>query len=103
MVNIPITADASQEVTITLGGVVYVLTIKWGELRGVWTMDITRVEDSTVLARGVAMLIGGDILKGFGLAIGSMYMVDTSAKDIDATVDDLGDRVLLYYFEPGES
>jgi hypothetical protein len=105
MVIVPLTSDPCQVLTITLGGVSYDLVVKWSELRQCFALDILRREDQTYLATGLSMLLGVDLLAGSGLNIGKLMMVDTSAQDRDATSDDgdLGERVLLYYFEPGES
>lgn len=103
MVKVPLTSDPCQELTITLGGVSYVLVVKWCELRSTWTMDILRASDSSILASGVSLVVGVNVLQGFGLDIGEVFIVDTGSQDVDATADDLGDRVLMFYNEPGET
>jgi hypothetical protein len=104
MIVVPLTSDPCQVVTISLAGEDYDLTVKWNEARQCWTVDILRREDQATLAFGLALLVGSELLMGTGLRIGKLMPVDESAQDKDATSDDgdLGGRVKLYYFAPGE-
>ncbi len=105
MIVIPLTSDPCQVVTVTLDSVEYDLTVKWGELRQRWSLDILRRDDQASLVRGLALVLGVDILAARGLDIGQLYMVDESAQGAEATSadGDLGGRVKLFYFSPGES
>lgn len=106
ILEIPLTSDTSQVVTTTLNGVEYELAVKWGDIAGKWTLDITRVADQTVLATGLSLVLGVNIFANRGLdAIGSMMLVDTSRRDEEATDadGDLGERVKLYFMDPEEA
>jgi uncharacterized phage-like protein YoqJ len=105
MIVVPLTSDPCQVVTITLDGTEYDLIVKWNEARQSWSMDVLRRADQVYLAMGVSLFLGVDLLSGFGVQIGNFFMIDESEQGIDATSDDgdLGGRVKLYYFAPGET
>jgi hypothetical protein len=106
ILEVPLSSDSSQVVTTTLNGVEYALAVKWGDVAGKWTLDITRVSDQAVLATGLSLVLGVNIFANRGLdAIGMMMVVDTSRRDDEATDadGDLGGRVKLYFMDPEEA
>lgn len=104
MILIPLTSDPCQTQTCTLNGVDYDLTVKWGDVRGAWTLDLASRDDGTMLASGATLQLGCDILDGFALGIGSLILLDTTGGDVPPTDDDgdLGTRCKLFYFSPDE-
>jgi hypothetical protein len=104
VILIPLTSDVCQTKTCTLDGAEYDLTVKWGEVRGAWTMDLSAHDDGTMMASGATLQLGCDILEGFGLGIGSLILLDTTGTDEPPTDDDgdLGTRCKLFYFAPDE-
>ena len=102
MQYIPLTSDYCQQQTVTLNGAAYDLTVKWNDLREVWTLDIADNATGEPLVYGAALVLGCNILAGFPVALGSMFCVDASAANLDAGPEDLDTRVALFYAAPGE-
>lgn len=113
---VPFTSDVAQTFTCTLNGVEYDFFARWADRTGIWYADIVDSATQTPLAKGIALLIGCDLLEPYALGIGSMYVVDTAATKTpstpggvadelhmdDAGADDLGTRVIVVFLAPGE-
>jgi hypothetical protein len=105
ILELPLSSDPSQVLTTVLNGVEYDLAVKWGDIARKWTLDLTRAADQVVLATGLSLVLGVNILGFRGLDdIGMMMLVATSDPDDDPTDadDDLGGRVKLYFMTPEE-
>lgn len=104
--EVPLSAEPSQVVTTTLHDVEYDLAVKWSDIAKRWTLDIVRTSDQEPLARGLSLVLGVNIMAGRGLdTIGSMFVVDTSRRDEEASdaEGDLGGRVRVYFMTPDEA
>ena len=105
MQKLPVTSDPAQQMTCTLGGTAYDIFVKWNDVREVWSLDVADSVTGAVLAVGIPLLCGADVLAGFALGIGSMFCFDMSGAGIDAgdpDSGDLGTRVLVAYLTPAE-
>jgi hypothetical protein len=107
------TSDPNAKFSTMLGGEEYEFTTRYNERSSVWSFDLVLVKTGEVLAAGVAIVLGCDLLAPYALGIGSMYALDMSAsaaqeaagmlaQSTDAGPDDLGTRVVVVYVPPGE-
>jgi hypothetical protein len=114
MLIVPFNSDPWRAFSTTLGGVEYRFECNYNERNGVWSFDLFDGNSLELLVAGVPILIGSDLLEPYALGIGSLYAVDVAAyfaaeesgvlpQATDAGADDLGERVKVYYLEPGES
>lgn len=96
--------DADQESQVPIEGRTYTLRLRWSGREARWYLDISD-EDGDPIYTGVAVVLN------FPLAIrcassalwpGVLMTVDTSGSNEDPTLDDLGERVKLYYFDTSE-
>lgn len=98
MTIIPTTAAPYQKFSIPLAGQVVKFTIRYGALTDAWTFDLV-IEDVEVL-RGQRITLGTDLLRAYGLGLGSIVAVALSDPETDPGEGDLGSRVLLIHEEP---
>lgn len=105
MVKLPLTSDANRTFTTIVNGVRYQITTKWNEVSEVWVMDIVDPTTGEFLVSNMPLVMGADLLKSFAPGLGTMIVVDSNAEPgtgTDARVDDLGTRVQVFWFNPGE-
>lgn len=102
ILQIPISADPAQTMTVQLGEVKYYLEIKYNSRNGVWVLDLYEDATRAPLALGLPILLGQDLLEPYNFGIGSLAAVDLSAQGKDAGADDLGERVVLCWVSPDE-
>jgi hypothetical protein len=114
---LPFTSDPAQTFTCTLNGVSYDFYAWYDDRVGVWHFNLTDSDSQTELAGGIPILCGCDLLKPYGLGIGSMFAVDQSATvkpsavdgpanvlyTTDPGPDELGARVFVVFLKPGEA
>lgn len=99
---LPTSNDPAQSFVTQLGSVKYQFDICWNDRAGVWNMDMTIASTQTPILQGVPLLLGADLLADYNLNMGSMIVVDEMGTSTDATVDDLGNRINVYWFSPDE-
>ena len=99
---LPFTSDPSQSFTVPLGGPKFLIEARYNDLGAMWTFDITTEPAQVVLAVGIPLLIGQDMLSSYALGIGGLIASDTQTGGIDAGPDDLGDRVIVAWFSEAE-
>ncbi|WP_413206711.1 phage baseplate plug protein [Rhodospirillum sp. A1_3_36] len=94
---IPLTPEP-QTFTVTLVGVEYRLTIRWGWANeGGWLLDLAKAEDDVPLVAAMPLVTGCDLFAAYGhLEIGGAVWV-SSADDEPAGEDDLGTAVRLVF------
>lgn len=83
-----------------LDGIQYVLNFRWNGRAGAWYMDVLD-EDEDPIRQGIAVVLGAALGRRCvdpRYPPGVIYAVDTSGTGRDAGIDDLGSRVLLYFF-----
>ena len=86
-----------------LSNAVYTFRVYWNSRSEVWYMDVY-TDDETLLRAGVPLLLGVELDKGRSAEWpdGRFLVYDTENSGVDATLDDLGTRVQLWYFTNDE-
>ena len=90
----------NQRVGITLEEINYVFDFRWNDRTERWYMDISE-EDETAIRNGISVSLGailGGRIRDDRFPLGALYAVDLTGEGIEAGLDDLGERVLIYYF-----
>jgi hypothetical protein len=103
IIQIPLTADPAQNFTTQLGAVKYYLEVKYNSRSGVWTLDLYDDATRAVIALGLPIVLGQDLLEPYNFGIGSLVAIDLNATSTDAGADDLGTRVALFWTSPDET
>ena len=101
MVIIPFTSE-KEVFTCQLGDYLLRFRSLFNDVTGVWHFDLTDATTDEMLCDQIPILIGLDMLEPMNLGIGAMIAVDTSGADRDAGPDDLGSRVIVFYYSPEE-
>lgn len=86
---------------IDLEGETYRLEFDFNDRAAKWFMNI-RDTNGDALVQGLCIVLGSDILAPYhhrSIPPGGMFAYDTSGKDLDPDVNDLGERVQLIYVE----
>jgi hypothetical protein len=113
MQTIPFTSDPWASFTTFLGGVEYRFAQYFNERNARWSFDLSLERTGEMLAAGIPILIGCDLLAPYALGIGTLLAVDLSAaaaveaagilpQSVDAGPEDLGARVIVVFIAPGE-
>lgn len=100
-----IPSEARYRVGTALDDVQYLLDVRWNGREGVWHMDIL-TEDEVVLQSSIALVLGVISLAWRNpdprLPPGMLQVRDLSDNGEDAGFDDMGERVVVYYFPLSE-
>jgi len=87
-----------------LDGVTYGFDVLWNDRSATFFMDITDVQGNEIVAGAKVVL--GTTLFGRSPAVamppGQFILVDTSGADLDAGLNDLGNRVQVVYYSASE-
>lgn len=89
--------------TVTLDGSVFSFFFRWNRRDSSFYLDIGD-DNGVAVVRDVRMVLATDVLapyKSVSVPQGSLNIVDTSNADLEATLEDFGDRVQLQYVEVG--
>ena len=89
--------------TLTLDGISYQFTLKWNERASAWFLDIADA-NGAALASGLRVCNAGLPVNSLvylqaNLPAGGIYAIANASPTMDATAEDLGNRVLLCYEE----
>ena len=102
VLKIPTRSDLpSYSQKIELDGTIYSLRIRYNERLERWVLDI-KDQEETPLVMGVVMLTGVALLAQHvaeGAPPGDFVLLHKDGTNTNATRDDLGDLVNLYYVE----
>lgn len=85
--------------SIVLEQTPYGMHVYWNDRDAAWYFDVLDISGA-IIQPGIKIVLGaylGRALRVPPFATGVFIAVDTSRAGIDATFDDLGTRVLLYY------
>lgn len=93
-----ITASSTFEIELEDG--VFNFRVYFSDISNLWIMDLDR--NGEEIARGVALVLGQDLLLPFNPNIGAWAMIDFNNKELDATRDTLGSQVGLLYVSSEE-
>lgn len=102
ILELPLTPDPSQTFSIDIAGSKYRFDVKYNDRAGVWTFDLYLDETDAPILLGVPIVTGVEILEPYNLEIGQLLAVDQSSQALDATSEDLGTRVVLYWMSDDE-
>lgn len=87
-----------------LGGVSYSFELRWNHREAAWFLTLGDGEGLPIVA-GIRVVTAYSLLSRFTderLPPGLLFAIDTAGGDVDPGLDDLGHRVQIVYFEPGE-
>lgn len=97
-------SEAFQEFSTTLDGTDYTILAQWNGRNASWSMDLLDA-DGVIIRAGSRIALGsfpGRRSADARFPEGVFVVLDTSGEGIDATLDDLGTRVLVHYYTPEE-
>lgn len=103
--EIPLQAGLPHlDVQVPLEGRTYTFELRWSVREERWYMDVLS-EERELIYGDIALVLNFRL--GFRCVDerwppGALYAVDTSGAQLDARVDDLGERVKLVYYESTE-
>lgn len=104
-VAIPLDAtDPFYRVGVTLEDIPYILDVRWNGRDGAWYFDLLDVAEDPVRC-GIKIVLGaflGIRSRDPRMFPGTLVAEDTSGESRDATIDDLGTRVVVYYYTAAE-
>lgn len=93
-----------QRVSTTLAGIEYVLQLRWNGRDEAWYLDVL-TEDEDVIRAGVKIVLGsllGRRSVDVRFPPGVLIATDHSGAGVDASLDDLGVRVAVYFYTLAE-
>lgn len=93
-----------QRVGTVLDDTVYVFDLTWNERDEAWYMDVL-TSDETPIRVGIKVVLGAELGRRVADARfpkGTLWAHDLSRAGKEAGLDDLGVRVVVFYFSPGE-
>lgn len=94
------------DVGVALDGVPYTVEVHWNSRDAAWYLTLRDEEGDPI-----AGMTGRKIVLGIPIGVrsrdsrrppGRLLAVDLSGRDLDATLDDLGVRVVVYYYTEAE-
>lgn len=93
--------DPHFEFSTTFDGVTFDLDCRWNEREQAWYFDLL-TEDGTPIVRGVKIVLGVMLGGRTGVSnplfpAGALMAFDLSDEGREATLDDLGTRVVVYF------
>lgn len=89
---------------LTIESTQYLIDVRWNGRMEVWFLDLM-TEAGEMIKAGIAIVLGaflGRTAASADFPGGAFVAVDTSNEGQDAGIDDLGTRVLLYYYSEEE-
>jgi hypothetical protein len=95
---------ANYRIGVTIEDTQYLLDIRWNGREEKWYMDIY-TEDETPIQHGIALVLGsvlGRTSTDPNFPAGAFVVSDLSNAGIDATFEDLGDRIVVYHYTEEE-
>ena len=90
--------------TNELDGVRFLLRFTWNDRDEAWRLSAYQ-PDGTPLALSRKIVLGASLFEGLSderLPLGLLIAADTSLANVEAGHDDLGQRVVLFYFDAEE-
>lgn len=90
---------------VTLSDVVYTFAVFWNIRSSNYFLDITRAQDNAVVVRSARVAVSTAPIFAVAGSVrppGELFIIDTSEKELDPRIYELGDRVKMLYLEPSE-
>lgn len=104
VIELPPIDESNARTTLTVGDVTYDLTFRWNARDEGWYLDVYD-PDHAQIAAGIRIVLGaylGRRIKHPLFRDGVLVAIDTTDQGLDATLTDLGTRVLLRYYDNRE-
>ena len=95
---------ANYQFGTTLDGVAFIIEIRFNDREVAWYMNLL-ADDETPIRQGIKLVLGtllGGRSASAAFPDGSFVLSDLSGAGLDATFDDMGDRVVLQYIPVDE-
>jgi hypothetical protein len=103
--RIPLRPDlAHYEFAVALDKVTVIFELRWSVREEAWYLDV-KDEDGTVIYAGIKVVVAlplGRRCRDPRFPPGILMALDTSGRNEDPGLKDLGDRVQLLYFEAAD-
>jgi hypothetical protein len=96
ILQLPFDNTPAQVVTVTLDSGTYDFYVRWNERAAKWMMSIGDNATQTTLISNVPLVLGQSLLP-FDLGIGDFIVYAEDGVQVDASFDDLGVRINVYY------
>ena len=97
-------SSPNYRVGVTLAGEQFILDVRWNTRESAWYLDVLQ-EDETPIRQGLKITLGlpiGGHVADAAWPGGYFYALDTERTGVDAGLDDMGERVQLYWFDSSE-
>jgi hypothetical protein len=94
----------NYRVGTVLDDVQYILDLRWNGRASAWYMDVLAVDESPI-KHGIKLVLGsvlGRRVADSRFPQGTLMAADLTGAGQEAGLDDLGVRVAVFYFSPGE-
>jgi hypothetical protein len=88
----------------SLGDTTYRFNVRWNSRDEAWYFDLSD-DEGDLIVTGVKIVLGALLVARSAddrIPNGALLAGDTSNTGIDATLDDLGVRVFVYFYSPDE-
>ena len=88
----------------TLGTLPYLFDVSWNARDGAWYFDLLDADQSPIYS-GIKVVIGtglGRVCVDPRFPSGAFEAIDLSNQNLDAGIDNLGARVVVYYYSASE-
>lgn len=102
MLELPVTNDPAQTFITQLGNAKYAFGIKYNDVSGIWTMDITDPITNLPILLGIPLVLGTNLLEPYNLNMGNLGAFDTTTLGTNATAEDMGARIKVYWWTDDE-
>lgn len=102
IIELPLSNDAAQAFTTQLGSTKYDFQVVYNERSGVWMLSMYDNTTKDPILTSLPLVLGQELFAPYNLNIGRMLVVDLSNQNSEATYNDLGDRVKVYWFSDDE-
>jgi hypothetical protein len=105
ILELPLVSDQPHfDFEYVLDGVNYVFEFRWNDRAGEWFFDV-RLEDGTDVLSGLKVVLDfplGARSRHASRPPGMLIAFDSSGKQAEAGLEDLGSRVRILYFDKSE-
>ena len=97
---IPLTNEPSSKFEIALEDGNFEIELNFNSISNLWYMDIA--QNNVPLISGINLVLGTNLVRGYGLNIGAWFMIDLDSTGVEANVPRLGTKVVLFYIPESE-
>jgi hypothetical protein len=101
-IEVPLSAIPAQKFVTQLGLRRLAFDVQWNDRTQLFSLTLSDDETGQVYFAGVPLVLGASLLEPYNYAMGDLMMYESAQRGAEATLDDLGDRVKLYWFSEQE-